>query len=391
MNAAYDLTGSVQILNIRLAVIGDLQTAVLIVEGGIDQDGFLADVDTVLAEHPHHGGDPLLDGTGAVLHFDHGGIEPQGVTFGRGDAVTTVGAFPDDGGGRNISCLQGVHEYFTIGIDQHGAHAADLLGDQRAVDLGGESSAGGMVLQCVGIQKTGACTVCQHQSVGGGAVVVGGGETLVMEPSGTAGGQDHGFGFGNKQLLGLHVHQNSAGAATPVVLDQFNGRSEVDDGDVPVQHFIPEGSHDLSAGIVFSCVHPLAGGAAAVGGDHGSVGGLVEFYTQFTQPADSLGRLVDQFVKKVLLRREMTAAESIQEVLGRGVAGLVGSLDAAFGHHGVGIADAKLGHDHDPGAVVVCFDGSRSAGSAAADDQHIGLVVGMLQIDFGIQNAGIGL
>ena len=200
VDAAYDLTGGVQIFDIGLAVVGDLKTAILVMECGVDQDRLLANVDAVLAEHTHHGGDPLFDSACAMLQFDHGGIQPEGVTFGCGDAVTPIGAFPDDGGGGNVTGLQGIHEHFAICVDQHGAHTADFLRNQSAVDLGGESSAGGMVLQCVWIQKTGACTVCQHQSVGGGAVVVGGGESLVMEAAGAAGGQNHSFGSGNQQF-----------------------------------------------------------------------------------------------------------------------------------------------------------------------------------------------
>ena len=67
VDAAYDLTGGVQILHIGLAVIGDLKSAVLVMECGVDQDRLLANVDAVLAEHTHHGGDPLFDGAGTVL------------------------------------------------------------------------------------------------------------------------------------------------------------------------------------------------------------------------------------------------------------------------------------------------------------------------------------
>ena len=67
VNAAYDLTGGVEIFNVGLAVIGDFQSAFLVVQGGLNQNGLFTNVDTVLTKHTHHGGDPLFDGAGTVL------------------------------------------------------------------------------------------------------------------------------------------------------------------------------------------------------------------------------------------------------------------------------------------------------------------------------------
>ena len=50
-------------------------------------------------------------------------------------------------------------------------------------------------------------------------------------------------------------------------------------------------------------------------------------------------------------------------------------LDAALGHHGVGVAHAQLGDDHHGGSVVVGLNGCRSARSAAADDENVGCIV----------------
>ena len=56
---------------------------------------------------------------------------------------------------------------------------------------------------------------------------------------------------------------------------------------------------------------------------------------------------------------EMTRDEVIDEVDRRRVVGLIGSLNAAFCHHGVGIADTQLGDDHNVSACFVCFDSRR--------------------------------
>lgn len=80
MDAAHHLTGCKQIFNVRLAVGGDFYAAVLIVQGGIDQNRLLADVDAVLGKHPHHGGDALFNGPFAIFQLDHRRIQPHGGT-----------------------------------------------------------------------------------------------------------------------------------------------------------------------------------------------------------------------------------------------------------------------------------------------------------------------
>ena len=79
----------------------------------------------------------------------------------------------------------------------------------------------------------------------------------------------------------------------------------------------------------------------------------------------------------------MAAAESIQVVDSGGIVFLVGSLDTALGHHGVGIAHAQLGDDHYLGAGVVSLDSGRGTGTATTDNQHVGVVIDLGQIDIG--------
>ena len=64
-----------------------------------------------------------------------------------------------------------------------------------------------------------------------------------------------------------------------------------------------------------------------------------------------------------------------------GVVRLVRRLNAALGHHRVRVAHAELGHDHDLCARVVGLDGRGAARAAAADDQHVGVIVGLGQVD----------
>ena len=326
-----------------------------------------------------------------MLQLDHGGVQPHGIPGGGLHAVAPVGALPDNGGGGHIPCLQGIHKGFAVGVDEHGAHAPHLLRHQRAENLGREGRAGGVILQRIRIQQPRARPVAQHQTVRRRAVVVGGGEALVVEPSRAAGGQDDRLGTGHLQLAGLHIHQHRARAPAVLVQNQLHGGGEVHHGNLPVQRLVPQCAHDLRAGVVLGRVHALAGGAAAVGSNHGAVGGLVELHAQLTEPADGLRGLGHQLLEEVLLSGKVAAAVGVQEVLGRGVVGLVGGLDAALRHHGVGVAHAQLGHHHHLRAGGMGLDGRGGSRAAAADDQYVYIVGRGSQVHVLLRNAGVGL
>ena len=128
-----------------------------------------------------------------------------------------------------------------------------------------------------------------------------------------------------------------------------------------------------------------------MGGDHSAVLVLVELHAQVVQPLDGFGSLGDQTVKQFGLCSKMAAAESVQIVDSGRIVGLVGCLDAALCHHGVGVAQAELSDDHNLGTGIVSLDGCGSTGSAAADDEDIGVIIGVLQINFIGVHPGLGL
>ena len=221
--------------------------------------------------------------------------------------------------------------------------------------------------------------------------MVGGGEALIVESSGTAGGDDYALGSGDVDLAGFHVHENGAGALALVILDELDRGGEVEHGDASAEDLVSEGPHDLGTGVVLGRVHPLPGGAAAVGGDHGPVGGLVELDSELGEPLDGFRSFHDQLVEQVLLSGEVSAAVSVEEVLGGRIVGLVGSLDAALSHHGVRVSDPELGDDHGVGAGVGGLDGAGASGSAAADDEHVDVILGSGQIEVETRDAGLAL
>ena len=138
-------------------------------------------------------------------------------------------------------------------------------------------------------------------------------------------------------------------------------------------------------------MHTLAGSAAAVGGNHFAVFILIEHNAQFIQPLDRIRGFHHQPPQQLGTGSEVTAAEGVQIVLHGRITGLVGSLNAAFCHHGIGIADTQLGDHHYIGAGLMRFDGRGSACSAAADDQNIHIVVDLLKVNIFIQQTAVGM
>ena len=234
VNSSDSLAGHKEVFNAALSVGRNVDTAVLIVKGGINKNGLLADVDAVFAEHSHHGGNSLFDGSLAVFKLDHGSVEPHGLALRSGNAVAAVGAFADYRSCRNIAGLERMHKYLAVDINKLCTEGSYLFGNKCAENLLGESGAGGVILEGVGIKQLCAHAVGKHKSVGSRAVMVGGGEALIMETSRAAGGDDDGLCLGNKDFLGFHIHKNSACGLALVVKNDLNCNGEVDNGNLAV-------------------------------------------------------------------------------------------------------------------------------------------------------------
>ena len=68
----------------------------------------------------------------------------------------------------------------------------------------------------------------------------------------------------------------------------------------------------------------------------------------------------------------MTGAQRVLEVQLRTVVRAHGSLDAAFGHDGIAVAQTQLGREDHLRALLRRGERRGAAAAAAADDQHVG-------------------
>ena len=135
--------------------------------------------------------------------------------------------------------------------------------------------------------------------------------------------------------------------------------------------FIPQGAHDLRAAVIAGGVHPFAAGAAAVDGAHRAIGVFIEHRAQRFEPGDHTGRVHHQGFDQLGMVGERPAAHHIQVVDGRRVVFFIGGLDAALGHHRIGVAEAQLGGQQDIRPVGLGEQSRAGARPTPANHQHI--------------------
>ena len=277
MDAADCLTCNKQIVDhLCEAVPADLQTAVLIMKGRIDENRFLTDIDPVFSEHSHHSGNSLLDSSFAVYHFDKRRIQPDAFAVRSLDSAVVFLTFPNNRGGRDVARLQRIDKRYTVFVDELRAQRTHFFGNQSAVNLRRRRRARGMILQRFGIEQFCARAIGEHEPVRSRPVMVGRGEALIMQPARAARCDNDCFCPGDEYLFRFHIHEHRARGFAVRVLDQFDRGSEIHYRDTAVKDFVAQDAHNFRTRIVAAGVHSLAGSSPAVSRNHGSVGRLVE-------------------------------------------------------------------------------------------------------------------
>ena len=127
-----------------------------------------------------------------------------------------------------------MHKHFAVAIDQLCAQRTNLFGHKRAENLLRICSAGGVILQSIGIQKLCADAVTEHKPVSRRAVMVGGREALIMHSARAASCNNHGFGACNQKLLCFHIHKHRACGIAVFIKNKLDSRGEVHNGNTAV-------------------------------------------------------------------------------------------------------------------------------------------------------------
>lgn len=128
-----------------------------------------------------------------------------------------------------------------------------------------------------------------------------------------------------------------------------------------------------------------------MGGDHVALRIFVEHHSKLIEPLNGVWSLHYQPAQKFRTGGKMAAAKSVQIVLHRGVVLLIRRLNTALCHHGVGVSNPQLGNNHYLSPCLMCFNSSRSACPAAADDQYVHIIIDPLQIYRMVKQAAVGM
>ena len=112
---------------------------------------------------------------------------------------------------------------------------------------------------------------------------------------------------------------------------------------------------------------------------HAAIGHLVPDDAEVFEFANHFGGVLGQNAHERRVVVEMAAAHGVEIMARWRIRARNGGLHSAFGHHGIGVAHAQLGGDQRLHAFARGRDGGPASGAAAADDEKVGLIVGLGQ------------
>ena len=391
VNTAYRFACHEQVFNRGFAVAVDIYTAVLIVQRGIDEDRFFADIDSVLIEHTEHCGNTFHNSALAADLFDHRRIQPDALSVGSFDTVAALVALADNGSRGYVTRFERIDERFAVLVNELCAERTNLFGYERAENLRGFRNARGVILKRIGVKKFCARAVSKYQTVRGCAVVVTRREALIVQSACAARCDDNGLCLSDRNLARFHIEKYRARSLAVFILDNLYRGGEIHNGNIAVKHLVAQSSHNLRTRVVLAGVHSLSRSAAAVRGYHIAVFVLIEHNAEIGQPFDSRRRFVNKHFQKLGLSGKVSAAERVEVVNRRAVVFFIGSLNTAFRHHRVCVAYTKLGNYHYVCAVGVCGNSRARTCAAAAYYKHVYVVSGVFEVDIQTERSRFAL
>jgi len=128
MDSARGFSGDIKAMDICLAMIVNLNTAVLIMKRRIDEHRLFGDVDFIADELAEHGRKVFLDVALASEHFDQRRIQPDAKATARSfDSVVSFQALSDKSRALHIPRLPGEDKELAVLVERLAACASNLL------------------------------------------------------------------------------------------------------------------------------------------------------------------------------------------------------------------------------------------------------------------------
>ena len=310
-----------------------------------------------------------------MQHFNQRRIQPQRHAVECLHALAPSRTLADNRRSRHITRFQRMHKNLALAVNELRTNRAHLLGNQRTVNLRRISNTGRMILDSVSINQRCSGTICHNKTVRSRAVMVRGRKALIMQTASAARSHDYAFCTHNLVLLRVKIPQHCTSSFALFIQQQLNSRRKLQHWNAAVLHLVAQHAHNLCTGIIGAGMHTLTARAAAMCRHHRAVLLLVEHNAQLAQPVNCQRSVAYQLLQKLRNIFVVTAAKGIQIMLRRRIVSLIRSLNTALSHHGVGIAHAQLRHYEDISAAVMCFQCRGRTSAAAADNQHINVIV----------------
>jgi hypothetical protein len=201
--------------------------------------------------------------------------------------------------------------------------------------------------------------------------VIAGRKTLDVQTADAPGSQDHGFGGHHDKPLVVQILEDGTRTGAVLIAQQLDRRTELEQVDLLIQHFVFQHPHDLEAGIIRAGQQPRLRTASALLDMQIAVRVSVEQHTQLQQPFRNGRPFFDHHLQQLVFIFHMATLERIHEVLDGRI--LVGDrhLNAALRHHGIGISQTQFRRQQDLHALCVRVQRGSTAGSASADYKNV--------------------
>ena len=265
------------------------------------------------------------------------------------------------------------HEAAPFLVPQHASLASNPFRDQNAADAGRPDHSRRMELHEFHVHQCRARVVGERVAVAGVFPTVAGD---FVGPADAARRQHHGFGAEQVKSSALAVIPKCADHAV-AILQQRHDRVFHEDVDAEMNPVVLQRADHLQAGAVAHVRQPRVAMAAEVALQNAAVAACDRTARPSFEFAHACRRFLGVQFGHPPVVQVLAAAHGVGKVNAPAVAivdiGQRGG-DAAFGHHGMRLAQQRFRDHRDFHACGRGFDGGAQAGASRANHQHVVLV-----------------